>query len=159
MENKTKLRERLADEEIVKFKEQILELLDDCKEKTLSSAARKVGVSPTKTYQWLKTDDNFRDQVKQARKVLGDKLIEELLSVSPDAKMPAVTAKIFLIKGFHPEFRDSYKVVEFKDERAIALLEELRQLGKEEPKPEPENPFNETIERVNMADNGEQTAD
>jgi len=152
--NKAKLVERLSSSEILRLKEDILANLDSCASRTLAQAARDVNVSPTKAYHWMKSDDNFRGQVKQARKVLGDQLIEDLLDLPDDAKMPIVTSKIFLIKGLHPEFRDNYKVVEFKDQRAIKLLEELRELGKEEPKPkpkveEPDNPLQDTIDRVN----------
>jgi len=154
--NQAKLVEKLPGKEIIRLKEEILKLLDSGAVKTVSAAARKAGVSPTKAWGWLQTDDSFRDQARQAQKVLADGLIEELLQLDKDAKMPWVTARIFLIKGMQPEFRDNYRIVEFKDQRALALLEELRRLGKEKPEPKPENPLKETIERV---ENGEPSSD
>lgn len=147
---------KLTPEQIVEYKSLILDLLDVGGAKTLATAARAVGVSPTKVYDWNKSDNGFRNQVQQARKVLADKLIEELLD-DTEAKMPQVVAKIFIIKGLCPEFRDSHRVVEFKDERGVKILEELRRLGREVPKEEPKvpsepvNPLLDTVERINYA--------
>ena len=155
-ENKGMIKEKITEAQQMEHKLRILSILDASEAKTLSAAARLVGISPTKVRDWVRSDENFRNQVKQAQKVLADKLIEELLD-DQLAKMPQIVAKIFIIKGLAPEFRDSYKVVEFKDERGIEILRRMRELAEEAKKkpkalpsaPEPEeNPLVGTVERV-----------
>lgn len=154
--SKGKITEKFSPAQIIEHKLNILNLLDACEAKTASSAARILGISPTKVRDWMKTDEEFRGQVKQALKVLADKLIEEIIS-DESLKMPQVVARIFVIKGISPEFRDSYKVVEFRDERGIQILEELRRLAEKAPKAlavpsEPEGTLLAgTIIRVNNA--------
>lgn len=151
-----KNKEKFTPAQVIEYKAQILSILDAGGAKTLASAARAVGVSPTKVYDWNKDDNVFSGQVKQAQKVLADRLIEELLD-DYEAKMPQVVAKIFIIKGLCPEFRDNFRTVEFKDERGVKILEELRRLAEKTPKvliatPEPEeNLLAETIKRVEDA--------
>lgn len=155
----SKIKEKFTPAQIIEYKLKILSILDAGEAKTLATAARAVGVSPTKVYDWNKEDKSFSGQVKHAQKVLVDKLIEELLD-DKDAKMPQVVAKIFIIKGLCPEFRDSYKVVEFKDERGIEILRRMRELAEEATKkqsktlPVTENLLTGTIERINYAKQG-----
>jgi len=163
--NKGMIGERITEAQQMEYKSQILSILDNSEAKTLSGAARMVGISPSKVRDWTRSDENFRNQVKQAQKVLADRLIEELLD-DQFAKMPQIVAKIFIIKGLAPEFRDSYKVVEFRDKRGVEILEELRRLGKQHtekvsklpeqlpPAPQPENPLVGTVERINYANKG-----
>lgn len=155
------IQERVTEAQQMEYKLQILSTLDNSEAKTLSGAARMIGISPTKVREWARSDENFRNQVKQAQKVLADKLIEELLD-DQLAKMPQIVAKIFIIKGLAPEFRDSYKVVEFKDERGIEILRRIRELAEEAKKKpkalssalEPEeNPLTGTIEWVVATNN------
>lgn len=127
----TKLKVKYTDEQIVEFKEKIVDLIDTGTVKTVSEAARMLGISPTRVHEWGRTDTIFRNIVRLARKVMADKLFEELYNTDPDAKMPAVTAKIFLLKGLDPEFRDNYKVLEIKDEKVQKMLDELRNLGRQ----------------------------
>lgn len=153
-----KITEKLSFEEIHRYKTKLIDLFDRSEVKTVSEGARKLGLSPTRVRDWAKSDENFRNQIREGEKVLADGLIKELLELDPNTKMPIVVAKIFLIKGFRPEFRDNFKIVEFQDRRALEILEKLRQLGiqpkvKELPAPkEAENPLVGTVERVNYAE-------
>lgn len=162
----TKLKVKYTNEQIVGFKEKIVDLIDTGTVKTVSEAARILGLSPTRVHEWGRTDTIFRNIVRLARKVMADKLFEELYNTDPDAKMPAVTAKIFLLKGLDPEFRDNYKVLEIKDEKVQKMLDELRNLGKkgnieaekgelehEKPEKSGENMHLAVIERLEATEN------
>lgn len=140
MTRNTKLGEVLTDKQIQGYKKQILGLLDACEARTIKEAANKLEISPSGVYYWCETDKAFARQVHQRKNVLADKLIVELLDADPDSKMPIITAKIFLIKGLKPEFRDSHKIIELKDEKTRAILEELQKLARKQPKLEKEAP-------------------
>ena len=138
-----------------RLKAEILDLIDQGEVTTLTEAARKLEISPSRTYRWSKTDEEWRKQVYEAREIVADEL-EKLLRDSKN-----VVAWIFLLKGLRPEmYRDNYRF-EVKDERTKELLEELKKLGQqpqealpEAPEPkmlpqaEEDNPFAEVIARI-----------
>lgn len=158
MTRNTKLGEVLTDKQIQEHKKQILELLDACEARTIKEAANKVGISPSSVYYWCETDKAFARQVHQRKNVLADKLIVELLDADPDSKMPFITAKIFLIKGLKPEFRDSHKIIELKDEKTRAILEELQKLAKKQ-QPASSSTSEVETEPLEAQTAGEQEAD
>lgn len=139
------------------MKEDILRLIGLGEAKTLSDAARQLGVNPTQPHSWAEADPEFAQLYRQARQVIADQIEKELI------ESENIIAKIFLLKGYRPEFRDNYKTIEIHDTRTRQLLEDLRRLmalpdaaettAKEKPlelqAPAEENPFSAVISKVN----------
>ena len=150
----TKLRITHTDKQVVEYKDEIIRLLDTLECKTISEAARKCGISPNLPYHWEQNDESFREHLGQTKKVLADSLIDDLLKTDDTSKMPHVIAKMFLIKGLRPEFRDNYKILELKSTKASELLKELRTITRVEidnqrmPIIEIINPFEKIIEQI-----------
>lgn len=112
----------IPSEQVAGLKAEILNVLDMGIAETLSDAARRLAIRPSQAHNWLATDDNFRKLYNQAREVLADRLERELLSSDN------VIAKIFLLKGLRPQYRDNFHV-DITDNRTRELLDELRRLG------------------------------
>lgn len=121
---------KLKPEQIIEKKVEILDLLSNGQAGTLTEAAKIIGVRPVQVYHWNQTDKDFQEMVKLVREVKADE-IETYLRGNKN-----LVAQIFLLKGYRPMFRDSYRVVEIRDEKTKELLEELRKLGKQENKVE-----------------------
>jgi len=111
-------------EQVVRFKMLILDKLESGEAFTLSEAANQIGIMPVRAYSWSKYDPDFREMIALARQVRADRLEMELTNSNN------IVAKIFILKGLRPEFRENYKV-EVSDTRFVDLLEELRRLGRE----------------------------
>ena len=123
--------------QIVSFKAKILDLLDEEICSTLTAAARHIGVSPTRVYQWNDNDPEWYAQVKMARQVQADSLLKELeaVEIGHNSKgdpimvnMAYVTARIFKLKAIRHEYRDNYKI-ELGTDKTAELLSELKKIG------------------------------
>ena len=106
-------------DQILKLKVKILQVLLECKATTIRSAAILLHIPPVRAHHWAKDDKDFGEMIRMVREVRAD-LLEEELAVDPN-----VIAKIFLLKGLRPMYRDSYKV-ELTNENLENLLKELR---------------------------------
>jgi transposase-like protein len=106
----------------IELKQEIVRMLGRGEAKTLTEAAEAVGISPSLAHQWAKKDEEFRELLGVTKQVLGDRIERELID------SPNVVAKIFLLKGYKPEFRDNAKVI-VTDSRITELLEELKKAG------------------------------
>lgn len=157
--NKRKL-PQLKDEEVRKYKEEILNLLDTLQCFTISDAAKTLGLSPSQVYLWNTTDEDFKGRCGHAEEVLADEVQKRLLEVSTEQRnMAYVTANVFLLKGLRPKYKDSWRIVEPPDVEAKAFLAELVALGKKadladgQPSQteEVKNPLDETIKRLEDA--------
>jgi len=119
----TKIARRMNDDKILDSKVRLLELMSSGECRTLSSAAEKLGLNPTRVHWWAQDDPEFKEMVKLAREVAADKIEEEF------QEHKNFIPKMMLLKGYRPMFRDSYRT-ETTDSRLYELLQELRELGR-----------------------------
>ncbi len=96
---------------------------------TISDAARKMGVDPTRVYAWSTNDPDFQNMVKAARQVVADDIEKHLRHHKNFIPL------MFLLKAYRPEFKESFKL-DIVDSKMSEILEELRKAGK----PETEKP-------------------
>lgn len=99
---------RVQDEAAEK-KKRFLELLPECR--SIRIAAHRAGIARTSCYDWRKHDPEFAAEFERVKREIADDLEAELLRRAMEGKgqMPD-TLGIFLLKGYKPEFRDSYTV-------------------------------------------------
>jgi len=107
----------------LEYKREIVRMLGLGEVHTLTEAAEKLCISPNLPHTWAKNDMEFRQLIAVTKQVLGDKIEKELI------ESENVVAKIFLLKGYKPEFRDNAKVL-ITDNRVVELLEEIKRAGK-----------------------------
>jgi len=112
---------QLSDEAIVQAKLQIIETIESGKAVTPTGAADLLGYPAVRVRHWLRDDKDFSGMCRTAREAFGDRMIEAL------SNEKNIIAKIFLIKGIYPEFRDNYRVSSV-DSKMQALLEELKRV-------------------------------
>ncbi len=114
----------LRDAQIIELKSQILELLTDGTCKTISEAAKKIGINPARVWDWSGNDKDFYEALEIAHQITADN-IEASFLANPQWYIP----NMMLLKGYRPQFRDNYKG-EAKNSKLESLLEELRQVSK-----------------------------
>ncbi len=110
---------RLTEAEYTDIKFKIISELESGQVETVTEAAENIGVNPTVAYRIMKSDPDFGEAVKAAREIVADKIEKELIGNSN------VIAKIFLLKGYRPMFRDTFKV-EQHNPKLEEWLAELR---------------------------------
>jgi len=113
----------MTDEEILDAKVEILRLLTDGVVKTVAEAARAIGLSPARVYNWSKSDKDFRELMSSVYEVIADD-IEKGFIEGKD-----YIPKMMLLKGYRPRFRDNFRL-EFTTEKVENFLEELKEIGK-----------------------------
>lgn len=111
-----------SDAYILKYKVQILELMTSGNVLTLTEAARKLDIPPTRVHSWTSADKDFAELVRLTREVRADELEEDL---STHANF---IPKMMILKGYRPMFRDSFKLT-VTDDKTRELLEELKKLA------------------------------
>jgi len=152
---KSQILEKYTPEQIRKFKENILDILEARTADTLSDACKQISVKPTKAYDWMKHDRAFKNRVNAVKEVIADEIFKQLLHIEySNNSKPSITALIFLLKGLRPEFRDTFKIIEEKDQKTRELLEELRKMSRQEKKDdnkttEPSTPSKEKQKEYN----------
>jgi len=114
---------RLSTQDILELKVKALELLSTGECFTVTQVARKIGLPPTRLYQWGRDDRDFRDLLRIALEIKADDLEEEL------SKHANFIPKMMILKGLRPKYRDSYRTMP-EDNKMKELLEELVKLGK-----------------------------
>lgn len=126
--------EQLDSEVVVWAKAEILRLFDTGTIEDLSSASEHVGVSKLTLFAWRKADKKWRDSLTQAKQPIVDRMLREILAdTMPNGKtvnMPYITARLFFIKRYRPEFREAYRFV-MEDSRVLEHLEALKKLAAE----------------------------
>ncbi len=130
----TRYFQRISDAQRLVHKKEILEELLEGRAFTLTQAAKNVGVDPIAAWSWSENDKDFGSAIRSAREVRADGL-EDTLAISKN-----IIAQIFLLKGYRPMFRDSYKV-EHSSPKLEEWLKELKEARKEPaqlPAPSPE---------------------
>lgn len=135
---------QMKDAAIIEAKGKIIALLDEGHIRNLSQAARLLGLSPMQLYSWKRNDIKWAEQVGHTDQLIADRLEEELEQALVEGKtisMPYVTARIFRLKALRPKiYKDNFKL-EVSDVSMKTLLTDLRNLGKQEPKKEVEEPL------------------
>jgi len=140
--NKPKAKPKeLYDDDVVKWaKAETLRLFDAGEIDDLSEASEKVGVSKLTLYSWRKGDKTWRNSLDQAMQPMVDRLLREIMvDTMPDGKtvnMPYITARLFVIKRYRPEFREAYRFV-MEDSRVMEHLEALKKLATQSKKEKP----------------------
>ena len=121
-----------ATDTIAWAKSEVLRLFDAGEIDDLSEASEKVGVSKLTLYAWRKADKTWRNALDQAMQPMVDRLLQEIMvDTMPDGKtvnMPYITARLFVIKRYRPEFREAYRFV-MEDSRVLEHLEALKKLA------------------------------
>jgi len=112
----------MTDEEILDAKVEILRLLTDGVVKTVAEAARAIGLSPARIYNWCKSDKDFQGLMASVYEVIADD-IEKGFIEGKD-----YIPKMMLLKGYRPRFRDNYKI-DFNTEKIETFLQELKEIG------------------------------
>lgn len=119
----------LSKEELDNFKQELLQLMELGTCLTISEACKKVGVPSNIIWRLAKQDPQWKLLVDQARTVFrelaADQLEEEI------RKNPNIIGKIFLLKGYRPEFKDNYRPIN-TDTKQRELLERLKELMEED---------------------------
>lgn len=123
------------------LKTKMLELLTSGDCRTLTDAAVKLGLNPTKVYYWRSRDEVWREQLAMVDEVLADRLEAELMELpsgeTRDYLASFVRARIFLLTGARPwKYRDSSRL-NAQNSRIETLINELKKLGATKPKIEP----------------------
>lgn len=76
---------------------------------SLSAAAEAVGVHPSTAWRWMNEDAAFKAEILQRQRAVGDKYQENCDRIANDPKHGmSGTMNIFMLKRFHPEFRENY---------------------------------------------------
>jgi len=127
---------QFTDAEILDYKVEVLQLLATGEVHTISDAARKLGIDPTRVHAWAYNDKDFQEMLRLSHEVVADN-IETRLQESKH-----FIPLIFLLKGYRPMFRDSYKF-DVSNEALEKLLGELREL--KEPKVEVITPLEDDV--------------
>ena len=79
--------------------------------RTLTRAADAVGIHRSTVYDWQAKDESYADAIRQAKEATADAIEYELQRRALTGSTAwDVTAGIFLLKGYRPQFRDSYNV-------------------------------------------------
>ena len=88
------------------FKEELLSLMEVGECHTVSQAAERMGIPARFVWRMAFKDQDFGVLIRQAqivlRQIKADKLEQEI------ADSGNIIGKIFLLKGYRPEFRDNY---------------------------------------------------
>lgn len=127
-------------DEVSRYKVQILNLFERGEVENLSLAADVVGVPKVRAYGWLKTDTQWKENIRLASEVVADMYEQRLLGM--ELKKPQVTALIFILNGLRPEkYRDSYKLVA-PNPGLESLLSKLAEAGEKKEEPVEEEKVN-----------------
>lgn len=127
---------RMSDEEIVRIKGEIVNLLETEQAYNLTEACDKLEISKLQVHSWGKTDKDWAALVKVADKIKADRLEKLLFSTDKERTI----AWMFLLKKLNPEYRENYKIELSTSESLEKLLKELKQVAEasqklsEEPK-------------------------
>ena len=113
----------MTDEQILDAKVEILRLLTDGVVKTIAEAARSIGLSPVRIYNWVKTDKDFKGLMESTYEVIADD-IEKGFIEGKD-----YIPKMMLLKGYRPRFRDNAKI-DFSTEKIENFLRDLKEAGR-----------------------------
>ncbi len=113
---------KLAPEQILKFKKEILKLIEDRKANTPSKAAKILNISPSMVHAWMIDDKVFNQAVILTKEVVADWIEEDIIEGG------AATSKINVLKGIRPEYRDNYNI-NIRNPKLEELLAELKTIG------------------------------
>ena len=71
-----------------------------------------VGITRQRVYEWRRDVPSFADALIRAKEEAGDLLLSRLhaQALGAGTAMPDTVARIFLVKGYKPEFRDQVQV-------------------------------------------------
>lgn len=92
--------------------------------RTVSDAARVLGIEPFRVWNWCKSDKDFQEYIKDAQEVIADDLESGFLAGRNDIP------KMMLLKGIRPKYRDNFRE-EPVSTNFVQLIAELKQLGQE----------------------------
>jgi len=112
-------------EAVLDYKYKILDVINRGLARTISEAARKVGVTPVQAYNWADNDIEFKEAIRQVREVIADELEEKLRNHANFIPL------MFILKGYRPMFRDNYKI-DIGSSKLEELLGELKNLSERE---------------------------
>lgn len=124
------LPEIITTEEQLRIKREVLKLFDDREVDTLSEAADIVGISKLKLYRWRHNDPNWKTELAMAEQLIADEILRELADMKGDKDMPYAISLMFRLKKIRPEYRDSYKKIEFVNPTVEKFLKAFQDAGK-----------------------------
>jgi hypothetical protein len=120
--------DKTPDDEKLRIKYQIVEMLDSRVVDNLSQAADMLGISRLRLYQWKRRDSEWADLLNLADELIADDLEQRIANVKT---VPECTSLIFRLKALRPDkYRDNYKF-DVRDSRVLEHLAELKKLGKQ----------------------------
>lgn len=131
----------LSSEEVLKAKAGILELLSNGECMSISAAAKRLGLNPTKVVHWAFYDEDFAELIRLSKEVVADQLEDEL------AHHVNFIPKMMILKGLRPMYRDSYKF-DVSNEKVEELLKELRKARETALLPNPPNVIDSTANEI-----------
>jgi hypothetical protein len=108
--------------EILDAKVAILEILTEGSVNTVAAACRMLNIPPMRAYNWIRTDKDFQEYLKDIQEVIADDIEETFLDGKNDIP------KMMLLKGIRPKYRDNFKIIH-STERLEQDLEELKKLS------------------------------
>lgn len=121
---------KFTDEQILDYKYEILKLMTEGGCATVTEACKVLKLNPALVYNWSQSDPEFKGMVKMTHEVAADELEATF------RKHANFIPGMMLLKGYRPEFRDSYKEAP-STAKLETLLEELKALGNSKEPAEP----------------------
>lgn len=106
------------------LKRKITDLLESRTAKRLTDAAKMVGLSPRKAYQWKYEDKDWQNELRIIDQIEADELENELEINKSVVRGSAIA---FRLKKLRPEYRDNYRFV-VTDYGLKDLITELKQV-------------------------------
>jgi len=90
----------------------------------LSKAAYSVGIDPSQVYRYKAKHPEFAEELKACERVIGDTHLERATEIAfNDKHQTSGVMTMFLLKRYHPEFRDSPQInTGAQDNRTINIL-------------------------------------
>jgi len=106
-------------------KVEILRLLEEGEAITISQAARMLGLKPANVYRWGHNDKDFQEAIASVNQTVADGIEAEFVQSQENVKN--MIAKMMLLKGHRPMYREAYKI-EASTDKLEKMLEDLRKL-------------------------------
>lgn len=113
-----------TEEQTIKRKENVLKLLNESLG-IITTACEAAGVPRKTFYQWMKEDDEFRDQVEDIKEVQCD-FVEGKLLEQIEANVPSSTIFYLKTKGKNRGYVERFEVIDRTVNYTEEEVEQLR---------------------------------
>lgn len=95
--------------------------------RNLKQACESLDIGYSTVYDWIGKDSDFKSKFEHAQRIIGDSYIQTANKIADNTKHPmSATMNMFMIKRYHPEFRDNYQLQETITDGLANLIENVR---------------------------------